>query len=69
MQTAPATWRDDLLERVADVDARLWEPNWHFSSVYGDEVDDLIDGVRAWRLAAARVALDLDVDDMRRAVA
>ena len=57
---ALCVWKEDLARRIADVDARLWEPNWFYSRVYQDEVDDLADATRAWRLAAARVALDLD---------
>ena len=62
---ALAVWKEDIERRIADVDARLWEPNWFFCRVYQDEVDDLIDAVRAWRLAAASVALH--PIDVRRA--
>ena len=56
---ALAVWKEDIDRRIADIDARLWEANWFFCRVYQDEVDALIDATRAWRLAAARVALDL----------
>jgi hypothetical protein len=65
---ALCVWKRDIERRIADVDARLWEPNEFFSRVYQDEVDDLADAVAAWRLAAARVVLDLGPEaDMRRA--
>ena len=57
---ALCVWKKDIERRIADVDARLWEPNWFFCRVYQDEVDDLTDAVAAWRLAAAGVVLDLD---------
>ena len=57
---ALATWKEDIERRIADVDARLWEPNWFFSRVYQDEIDDLADATRAWRMAAARVVLEID---------
>ena len=62
-----ADWKENIERRIADVDARLWEPNWFFSRVYQDEVDDLTDAIAAWRLAAAGVVLELaDVGDVRR---
>ena len=64
---ALCVWKKDIEQRIADVDARLWEPNWFFSRVYQDEVDDLAGAVRAWKLAAAGVVLELNgADDMRR---
>ena len=63
---ALATWKEDIERRIADVDARLWEPNWFFSRVYQDEIGDLAGAVRAWKLVAAGVVLDNAADDMRR---
>ena len=65
---ALATWRDDLLDRIAVAEDKLHaDSNLYFSRLYPDELDDLIDAVRAWRLVAARVALDLGSEaDMRR---
>ena len=66
---ALCVWKEDIQRRIADVDAWLWEPNWFFSRVYQDEIDDLADATRAWRLAAARVVVDIvHQDDMRREV-
>lgn len=63
-------WRDDLLDRVAVAEEKLHaDGNLYFSRLYPDELDALIDGVRAWRLAAGRVVLDLDargLGDVRR---
>ena len=58
---ALAVWRDDLLERIAVAEEKLHaDGNLYFSRLYPDELDDLIDATRAWRIAAARVALDLE---------
>ena len=66
---ALATWRDDLLDRIAVAEEKLYaDGNLYFSRLYPDEMDDLIDAVAAWRLAAARVVVDLvHQDDMRSA--
>ena len=62
---ALCVWRDDILDRI-DRAKELQERG----ALFAQEQDDLIDAVRAWRLAAARVALDVgNADDMRRAVA
>ena len=57
---ALAVWRDDLLCRIAVAEEKLHaDGNLYFSRLYPDEMDDLFDAVAAWRLAAARVVLDL----------
>ena len=65
---ALAVRRDDLLDRSAVAEEKLHaDGNLYFSRLYPDELDDLIDAVRAWRLAAAGVVLKLNgADDMRR---
>lgn len=56
---ALAAWRDDLLARIAVAKEKLHaDGNLYFSRLYPDELDDLIDAVRAWRLTAARVVVD-----------
>ena len=58
---ALAVWKADLQHRIAIAEAKLHtDGNLYFSRLYSDEMDDLIDAVAAWRLAAARVVLDLD---------
>ena len=64
---ALAVWRDDLADRI-DRAMQMQDAGCLFHI----EIDDLADAVRVWRLAAARVALDLDakpLGDVRRAVA
>jgi hypothetical protein len=51
-------WGADLAERAADIDARLWEPNYFYARVYRDEIDALRDGIRAWRLEIAWLAIE-----------
>ena len=51
---AVAVRRDDLLDRI-DRAMQLQERG----ALFAIEQDDLIDATAAWRLAAARVALDL----------
>ena len=59
---AMVIWRDDLQRRIEHAQ-ELQERG----SLFAQEQDDLIDGLRAWRLAAAGVGLELNgADDMRR---
>ena len=56
-----AIWRDDILDRI-DHAKQMQDAGCLFAA----EQDDLIDAVKAWKLAAARVALDLaDIGDVR----
>ena len=63
---ALAAWRDDIQERI-DRAICLQDRG----ALFAIEQDDLIDAVRAWKLAAARMVLDLDRrrDDAERQAA
>lgn len=64
---ALCVWRDDIQSRI-EHSKHLFERG----SLYQDQLEDLQDAVRAWRLVAARVALDLDAEalgDERRVAA
>ena len=59
---ALCVWRDDIQARIEHA-KQLFERG----SLYPDQLEDLQDAVRAWRLAAAGVVLELNgADDMRR---
>ena len=51
-------WGTILAERVADIEARLWQPNYHFSNVYADEVEDLAAAITAWREEISWLAIE-----------
>ena len=53
---ALCVWRDDIQRRIEH--ARELQER---GALFRQEQDDLIDAVRSWRLAAARVGLDLEV--------
>ena len=59
---ALADWRDSILDRIEHA-KRMQDAGCLFAV----EQDDLADAVRSWRLACARVVLDLEIGDIRRA--
>ena len=51
-------WGTTLAERVADIEARLWQPNYHFSNVYADEIVNLAAAITAWREEIAWLTIE-----------
>ena len=65
---ALAIWKTDLQHRIAVAKSKLDADGARFfSKLYPDELDSLINGVAAWRLAAARLVIDIDAGRGRRA--
>ena len=58
---ALAVWKEDIRRRLVIAQDML-----DAGCLFPIEIDDLADAVRAWRLAAARVPLDLDGVETRR---
>ena len=58
---ALCVWKEDIERRLVIAQDML-----DAGCLFPIEIDDLADAVRAWRLAAARVPLDLDGVETRR---